>query len=107
MVTDHYNLRTFLTGKTLSCKETRWWEKLSGLDLVIEYCSDRKNLIDGPSRCLDYIASDNDSEQTFHTVGYVTRSLVKADKMIQGNGEVRQALPAPEATSKPDHVSES
>ena len=82
VITDYCNLRTFLTGKTLFCKEARWWEKLSGLDLVIEYHLGRKNPTDRPFRCLDYVASNDDSEQTLCTVEYMTRSLVKADKMV-------------------------
>lgn len=106
MIIDHYNLRIFLTSKTLSCKKVRWWKKLSGLDLVIEYHSSRKNLADKPSHHPDYVVLDNNSEQTFHTVEYVTRSSVKADKTVQKNGKVRQTLLAPEATSKPNHISE-
>ena len=69
VVTDHCNLQTFLIGKTLFHKKTRWWKKLSDLDLVIEYCLDRKNAVDGFSRCPDYIASNNNLEQTHRTVG--------------------------------------
>ena len=82
MVIDHCNLWTFLTGKTLSRKKVRWWKKLLGLNLIIEYCLGRKNPADRPSRHPDCVASDNDSEQTFCTMGYVTRSSVKADKMV-------------------------
>ena len=73
---------------------------------MIEYHPSKKNPADGPSHHPDYIALDNNSEQTFHTVGYMTRSSVKADKIVQKNEEVRQTLPAPEATSKPNHISE-
>ena len=106
VVTNHCNLWTFLTGKTLSRKEARWWKKLSGLDLVIEYCLGKKNPADRPSRCSDYVASDNDSEQTFCTVEYVTRSLVKANKTVQGNREIHRAFPTPETTSESNHASE-
>lgn len=69
VVIDYCNLQTFLIGKTLFHKKTRWWEKLSDLNLVIEYCPSRKNAADESSRCSDYIASNNDLEQTHHTVG--------------------------------------
>ena len=52
------------------------------------------------------MASDNDSEQTLCTVRYVTRSLVKANKTVQENREIRQAFSAPKVTSEPDHVLE-
>ena len=77
------------------------------MDLVIEYCLGRKNPADGPFRCPDYIVSDDNLEQTLYTVEYMTRSLVKADKTVQENGEIHQALPASEATSEPNYVLES
>ena len=32
VITDHCNLRTFITTKNLSRREARWWERLSSLD---------------------------------------------------------------------------
>jgi hypothetical protein len=54
-ITDHFNLRIFLTTKTLSRREARWWERLSSLDLQIEYRPEKKNPADGPSRRPDYV----------------------------------------------------
>ena len=34
---DHMNLDTFFNDKILKLRETRWWEKLSGLNLTIKY----------------------------------------------------------------------
>ena len=107
MITNHCNLRTFLIDKILSRKEARWWKKLSSLNLVIEYCPDKKNPADRPSYHPDYVTSGNDSEQTLCTVRYMTRSLVKANKTVQENREVCQVLPTPKVTSESDHASES
>ena len=97
VITDHCNLRTFLTTKNLSRREARWWEKLSGLDLEIEYRPGKHNPADGPSRRPDYM--DN---EPMHTVGYVTRSSTKA----QGKGE-SQVPPEPRVTNGSDYDSES
>ena len=56
VITDHCNLKTFLTTKDLSRREARWWERLSGLDLAIEYRPGKLNPADGPSRRPDYQA---------------------------------------------------
>ena len=60
VITDHCNLRTFLTTKKLSRREARWWERLSSLDLVIEYRPGRHNPADGPSRRPDYMEERHD-----------------------------------------------
>jgi hypothetical protein len=51
---DQYNLKHFLINKFLNRRETRWWEKLSELNLRIEYRSSRNNFVDKSSRRLDY-----------------------------------------------------
>ena len=87
----------FLTTKNLSRREARWWEKLSGLDLEIEYRPGKHNPADGPSRHPDYI--DN---KPMHTVRYVTRSSTKA----QGKGENQVPL-EPRVTNGSNHDLES
>ena len=60
VLTDHCNLRTFLTTKNLSRREARWWERLSSLDLVMEYRPGRHNPADGPSRRPDFMEERHD-----------------------------------------------
>jgi short-subunit dehydrogenase involved in D-alanine esterification of teichoic acids len=57
VIIDHVNLKTFLTIKTLSQKEVKWWEKLLDLDFLIEYRSEKLNSVDVSSRRVDYIES--------------------------------------------------
>ena len=54
VLTDHANLRTFMTTKTLSRRQVRWAEQLSAYNLRVEYRAGRKNPADGPSRRPDY-----------------------------------------------------
>ena len=54
VITDHANLQRFLIDETLNRREARWWERLSGLDLAIEYRPGRLNPADAPSRRPDY-----------------------------------------------------
>ena len=37
VITDHANLQSYLIDKSLNRREARWWERLSGLNLAIEY----------------------------------------------------------------------
>ena len=71
MITDHCNLRTFLTTKNLSRREARWWERLSSLDLVIKYRPGRYNPADGLSRRPDYAGN---KPNLSHQVGTVVSS---------------------------------
>ena len=54
VITDHVNFRTFLIIKALSRREARWWERLSDLNLKIEYKSNKTNSADALSRRSDY-----------------------------------------------------
>lgn len=54
VLTDHSNLQWFNTTKTLTRRQARWAEELSGFDFVIEYRAGKKNPADGPSRRPDY-----------------------------------------------------
>ncbi len=54
MFIDHCNLRKFLLNKSLNRRKTRWWEKLSELNLQIEYKSNRNNSANESSRRSDY-----------------------------------------------------
>jgi hypothetical protein len=59
MLIDHVNLNTFFKNKELNRKEARWWEKLSDLDLHIEYKSNKQNSADDSSRRLDYESNES------------------------------------------------
>ena len=58
VITDHANLQRFLVDKQLNRREARWWERLSGLDLFIQYRPGKLNPADAPSRRPDYEQED-------------------------------------------------
>ncbi len=58
VITDHANLQRFLVDKQLNRREARWWERLSGLDLSIQYRPGKLNPADAPSRRPDYEPED-------------------------------------------------
>ena len=52
--TDHKNHESFFSKKTLSRRQARWAELLSGYDVRIDYQPGKTNPADGPSRRPDY-----------------------------------------------------
>jgi hypothetical protein len=54
MFIDHCNQRKFLLNESLNRRKTRWWEKLSDLNLQIEYKSNKNNSADESSRRSNY-----------------------------------------------------
>jgi len=54
VLSDHANLRYFMTTKELTRRQTRWAEQLSAFDFTIEHRPGSKNPADAPSRRPDY-----------------------------------------------------
>ena len=83
VLTDYMNLCTFFFEKILKPQEARWWEQLSGLDLAIEYRERKKNPANSLSHCPDYYRDKTDNiDETYRILGYVTQSLVKAQRKV-------------------------
>ena len=51
---DHKNLETFMTTKTLNRRQARWAELLTNYDFILVHIQGTKNPADGPSRRPDY-----------------------------------------------------
>ncbi len=51
---DHHNLQRFMTTKSLTRRQARWWETLSGYNLNKVYRAGKKNLANAPSCRPDY-----------------------------------------------------
>ena len=60
VISDHDNLRSFMTTKELSRRHARWWERLSAFNFTITYRAGRLNPADPPSRRPDYEAADDE-----------------------------------------------
>jgi transposase InsO family protein len=54
VISDHDNLRSFMSTKELTRRHARWWERLSAFDFTITYRAGRLNPADPPSRRPDY-----------------------------------------------------
>lgn len=89
-----------MTMKGLSCRETKWWKKLSGLYLLIKYCLEKKNPADRLFYHPDYVFNSNNP---MHIMKYVLQSSNKAWK----NEEVWQALQDSKITSESESNLES
>ena len=62
VITDHNNLRYFMSTKELNAKQVRWAEKLAAFDFTIEYRKDTLNPADAPSRRPDMIKPDGSED---------------------------------------------
>lgn len=60
VISDHDNLRSFMTTKKLTRRHTRWWERLSAFNFTITYRAGRLNPADTPSRRSDYKTADDE-----------------------------------------------
>jgi hypothetical protein len=64
VLTDHNNLKYFMTTKALNPRQARWAETLAQFDFEIRYRTGKSNPADGPSRRPDYKPSTDDERAT-------------------------------------------
>ncbi len=62
VISDHNNLRYFMTTKELNAKQIRWAEKLAAFDFTIEYRKGKLNPADAPSRRPDIVKPDGSED---------------------------------------------
>jgi hypothetical protein len=103
VLTDHANLRYFMTTKTLNGRQARWSEYLAAFDFVIEYRAGKKNPADGPSRRPDYVPKDGEAadmsmlptlqEKIRQSYGPVDPNEIPLIKWIMADGMAEVPLP--------------
>lgn len=62
VLTDHDNLKYFLTTKVLNSRQARWAEELAAYDFFVVYRPGRLNPADPPSRRPDYVVHPGDGD---------------------------------------------
>lgn len=94
VVTDHNNLKYFMTTKELNPRQVRWAEKLSAFDFHILYRKGKLNPADGPSRRPDLFApegSESNNDEFLPTlqnklrtgsIGYVDSGVPASVKLF-------------------------
>ncbi|KFY17373.1 hypothetical protein V491_05014, partial [Pseudogymnoascus sp. VKM F-3775] len=65
VLTDHNNLRYFMTKRRLNGRQSRWAESLSRYDFVIEHQPGKANPADAPSRRPDYKPEGDEEDSQF------------------------------------------
>jgi RNase H-like domain found in reverse transcriptase len=63
VISDHFNLQSFMITKTLNKRQARWTIKLAAFDFVIIHRRGKDNPADRPSRRPDYATVDPDDEE--------------------------------------------
>ena len=68
VITDHKNLKYFMTTKQLSCRQAHWSEFLSQFNFVIQYCSGKLNSCADALICWsnDFPQDDQDPHHARH-----------------------------------------
>jgi len=97
VLTDHNNLKYFMTTKALNPRQARWAETLAQFDFEIRYRTGKSNPADGPSRRPDYKPSNDDRA----TVGLPTLQ----SKLQASRSEIAQVALCDQASRR--DVSES
>ena len=106
IVTDHNNLRWFMTTKKLTPRQARWAEALAAFDFVVEYRPGRKNDADMPSRRPDYAGGVRESLNrvlpALQTQIHATNSLGPCQAAeVEDTGKCRLNDPPLETSKKP------
>jgi hypothetical protein len=90
MIIDHVNFRNFFINKIFSRKETRWWKRLTKLDLKIKYRFDKNNLANDSSRKRDYeneTANENKNNENLNLKEWI---LIESKKTLMSKIEKKK-----------------
>ena len=110
VLTDHQNLRSFMTTKELNRRQARWAEALSPFSFFIEYRKGKDNPADGLSRRPDYM---NQTEEVGNPLWDLLRTRVpraperQAISTSQAVSSVQVRVVTRGMARKPRHPAES
>ena len=79
VITDHNNLKYFMTTKELNGRQARWALRLAAFNFVIQYQPGRLNAADAPSRRPDYAAIEQGEDMILLTLQNKLKSMEMAD----------------------------
>ena len=65
VISDHKNLKYFMTSRVLNCHQACWSISLSEFNFKLDYAPGKKNPADAPSRCLDFYPQEGDEGVKF------------------------------------------
>jgi hypothetical protein len=90
MIIDHVNFKNFFINKIFNRRETRWWERLTELDLKIKYRFDKNNLANDSFRKRDYeneTAKKNKSNENLNLKKWV---LIENKNALKSKNEKKK-----------------
>lgn len=92
MISDHNNLRYFITTKKLNAKQIRWVEKLAAFNFTTEYRKGKLNPADTPSRRPNIVKPDGSEDSNDDFLPTLRNKLRSQD--YQPNLQKRNDVPA-------------
>ena len=72
VISDHKNLKYFMTSQILNCRQAHWSMFLSEFNFKLDYAPGKKNPADAPSRCPDFIPQEGDEVVKFQNKSLLT-----------------------------------
>ena len=72
VISDHQNLKYFMSSQVLNHQQVRWSMFLSEFDFKLDYAPGKKNPADTPSRHLDFITQEGDEVVKFQNKSLLT-----------------------------------
>jgi hypothetical protein len=90
MMINHVNLKNFFINKIFSRRETRWWKRLTELNLKIKYRFDKNNFADDSFRKRDYendVANENKNNENLNLRKWV---LIESKSIFTSKNEKKK-----------------
>jgi hypothetical protein len=96
---DHVNLKNFFINKTFSRKETRWWKRLTELDLKIKYRFDKSNFANDSFRKRDYENEIANEDKNNENLNFKEWILIESKSILTSKNEKKKCTYFSQSTS--------
>lgn len=103
VLTDHNNLKGFMTMKQLNGRQARWAMQLSSYDFTIEHRSGKSNPADAPSRRPDYAVGEKEVDLLLPTLQSKLKALRDSEDPLVRRVAIVSTAMGPERRGRCDN----